>query len=100
MTSQFLYLTNTRMVSLTASGGRLVARREFAVSGAGMEDFERHLRGMTDVPAHIIGYRGEEDFLLDTVPHGGAQDHDQIIARKLGQIFRGTPHKYAIQRGR
>ena len=29
MTSQFLYLTNTRMVSLTASGGRLVARREF-----------------------------------------------------------------------
>ena len=100
MTSQFLYLTNTRMVSLTASGGRLVARREFAVSGEGMEDFERHLRGMTDVPAHIITDLAEEDFRLDTVPHVGARDREQIIARKVGQIFRGTPYKYAMQLGR
>jgi hypothetical protein len=100
MASQFLYLTNTRMVSLTASGGRLVARREFAVSGEGMEDFERHLRNMNDVPAHIITDLAEEDFRLDTVPHVGARDREQIIARKVGQIFRGTPYKYAMQLGR
>ena len=100
MASHFLYLTNTRMVSLTARGGRLVARREFAVSGEGMEDFERHLRAMQDVPTHIITDLAEEDFRLDTIPHVGARDRDQIIARKVGQIFRGTPYKYAMQLGR
>ena len=100
MTSQFLYLTNTRMVNLTANAGRLVARREFAVSGEGLEDFERHLRNMDDVPAHIITDLAEEDFRLDTVPHVSARDREQIIARKLGQIFRGTPYKYAMQLGR
>ena len=50
----FLYLTNTRLVSLVTSGKRIVSRREFAVAGAGANAFERYLAGMTDVPAHIF----------------------------------------------
>lgn len=88
------------MVSLTASGGRLVARREFGVSGAGMEDFERHLRTLKDTPAHLITDLSEEDFRLDTVPHVGLRDRDAVIQRKLSQVFRGTPYRYAALLGR
>jgi hypothetical protein len=100
MPRHFLYLTNTRMVSLTARGGRLVARREFAVSGEGMEDFERHLRVLQETPTHIITDLAEEDFRLDTIPHVGARDREAIINRKLTQVFRGTPFRYAIHLGR
>jgi hypothetical protein len=34
MARHFLYLTNTRLVCLVARRGSIVARREFAVSGA------------------------------------------------------------------
>ncbi len=100
MARHFLYLTNTRMVSLTARGGHLVARREFAVSGEGMEDFERHLGGLRDTPTHLITDLAEEDFRLDTIPHVGLRDRETLIQRKLAQVFRGTPFRYAIQLGR
>ncbi|APV49724.1 hypothetical protein BWI17_08535 [Betaproteobacteria bacterium GR16-43] len=100
MANHYLYLTNTRMVSLTARGGRLVARREFAVSGEGMEDFERHLKGLREIPTRVITDLIEEDFRLDTIPHVGFRDREAIISRKLAQIFRGTPYKYAMPLGR
>ena len=46
----FLYLTNSRLVSMVTQGKRIAARREFAVSGAGAGEFERYLGGMVDVP--------------------------------------------------
>ena len=50
----FLYLTNTRLVSMTTQGKRIVARREFAVSGAGMSEFENHAQRMAEYPTHGI----------------------------------------------
>lgn len=96
----FLYLTNTRLVSLVAQRGRIVSRREFAVAGAGANAFERYLAGMTDVPTHIFIDLAEEDFRLDTVPHVGARDREALLARKLGQIFRNTPYRHALLQGR
>ncbi|HEY4998204.1 MAG TPA: hypothetical protein VII36_03630 [Usitatibacter sp.] len=96
----FLYLTNTRLVSLVASRGRIVSRREFAVAGAGANAFERYLAGMTDVPTHIFTDLAEEDFRLDTVPHVGGRDRDALLARKLSQIFRSTPYRHALLQGR
>ena len=46
----FLYLTNTRLVSIRAQGRRLVARREFAVSGVGASEFERYMSELEPVP--------------------------------------------------
>ncbi|QJR16395.1 hypothetical protein [Usitatibacter palustris] len=102
MPRHFLYLTNTRLVSLTSSGGRLVARREFAVEGQGegTADFERHLRTLSDTPTHMITDLAEEDFRLDTIPHVSARDRDAIVARKLTQVFRATPYRHAILQGR
>lgn len=96
----FLYLTNTRLVSMTTKGKRIAARREFAVPGAGTTEFERHLKELTEVPVHLLTDLAEEDFRLDTIPHVGARDRETILARKLGQIFRSTPFRYAVLQGR
>ncbi|MGZ5085534.1 MAG: hypothetical protein ACXWGU_00345 [Usitatibacter sp.] len=96
----FLYLTNTRLVSLVAGRGRIVARREFAVAGAGANAFERYLAGMTDVPTYIFTDLAEEDFRLDTIPHVGPRDREAVLTRKLAQIFRNTPYRHALLQGR
>ncbi|HEX6634634.1 MAG TPA: hypothetical protein VF038_11740, partial [Usitatibacter sp.] len=66
--AHFLYLTNTRMVSVSTRGKRIAMRREFAVSGAGVAEFERHLLPLAGVPTHFFTDLAEEDFRLDTVP--------------------------------
>ena len=100
MSKHFLYLTDTRLVSLTTRGGRIVARREFAVSGAGAAEFERYMAGMGEVPTHLFTDLAEEDFRLDTIPHVGARDRDAIIGRKLAQIYRNTPYRHGLVQGR
>ena len=96
----FLYLTNTRLVSLVAQGRRIVARREFAVSGAGAQAFENYLGNLRDEPTHVFMDLAEEDFRLDTIPHVGAGDREAILQRKLTQIFRNTPYRHALLQGR
>ena len=96
----FLYLANSRMVSMTTRGKRIEMRREFAVSGAGVAEFERYLGGIEDIPAHIFTDLAEEDFRLDTIPHVGGRDRDAVMGRKVAQMFRSTPFRYAAAQGR
>jgi hypothetical protein len=100
MARHFLYLTNSRLVSLVARRGSIVARREFAVSGAGAAQFERHLASLATVPTYLFTDLAEEDFRLDTIPHVGRSDQQAVLARKLSQIYRNTPFRYAHIQGR
>lgn len=100
MARHFLYLTNSRLVSLVTRRGSIVARREFAVSGAGAAQFERHLATLAMVPTHLFTDLAEEDFRLDTIPHVGSRDREAVLGRKLSQIFRNTPFRYAHLQGR
>jgi hypothetical protein len=96
----FIFLTNTRLVSLESRRGRIEARREFAVSGTGVAEFERYVAHMPPKPVHMFIDLAEEDIRLDTIPHVGKGDRDAIIGRKLTQIFRNTPYRYAQVQGR
>lgn len=96
----FLYLTNTRMVAIAAQGKRIAARREFAVSGVGVTEFEHYLEALEAMPVHLFIDIADEDFRLDTVPHVSARDRAAVLARKLQQIFRNTPYRYAQLQGR
>jgi hypothetical protein len=100
VSSHFLYLTNSRLVSLVTQRGRIAARREFAVSGAGLAEFERYAGAFATVPTRFFTDLAEEDIRLDTVPHVGARDREAILQRKLGQIFRSTPYRHAMLQGR
>ncbi len=99
-TRHILYLTNENLVSLTAHGGRIAERKVFPISGAGLQDFEAHVKGLRNVPTHLVTDLAEEDFRVDTVPHLGARDRDAVLARKLTQIFRNTTYRHAIAQGR
>lgn len=96
----FLYLTNSRLVSIVTQGRRIAGRREFAVSGGGATEFEQHLAGMDPLPTHLFVDIADEDFRLDAIPHVGARDRSAILARKLAQIFRNTPYRHAEMQGR
>ena len=96
----FLYLTNTRMVSMTTQGKRIVARREFATTGAGAAEFEHQVERMAAHPTHLVVDVADEDFRLDTIPHVGAGDRGAVLNRKLTQIFRHTPYRHAQMQGR
>jgi hypothetical protein len=100
VSQHFLYLTNTRLVSMTTRGKRIVMRREFAVTAAAAAEFERHLATIRTQPVHLFTDLAEEDFRLDTVPHVGSRDREAILARKLGQMFRNTPFRHAVVQGR
>ena len=88
------------MVSMTTRGKRIIMRREFAVSGAGVAEFERYLAGLEDIPVEMFTDLAEEDFRLDTIPHVGSRDRDAIMARKVSQMFRSTPFRHAQLQGR
>ena len=100
MARHFIYLTNTRLVSMVSRGKRIAARREFAVSGAGAEEFNRYLATLRRTPTHLITDLAEEDFRLDTVPHVGAGDREAIFNRRLTQIYRNSPFRHAALQGR
>ena len=100
MNRHFLYLTNSRLVSMVTSGRRIAMRREFAVTGTGVAEFERHLRTLVTAPVHLFTDLAEEDFRLDSVPHLGGKDRDAVLARKLAQMFRNTPLRHAVVQGR
>src|SRR6187549_317451 len=85
---------------MTTQGKRIVARREFAVAGAGAAEFEHQVARMATLPTHFFVDLADEDFRLDTIPHVGAGDRDAIFARKLQQVFRNTPYRHAEMQGR
>jgi hypothetical protein len=85
---------------MTTQGKRIVARREFAVTGAGAAEFEHQVARMAALPTHFFVDLADEDFRLDTIPHVGAGDRSAIFARKLQQVFRNTPYRHAEMQGR
>ena len=100
MASHYLYLTNTRLVSLIGRSGQASARREFEASDAGAGEFDAYLATRASVPVSLFTDLAEEDFRADTIPHVGTSDREAIVSRKLGQIFRNTPYRYAVLQGR
>ena len=100
MARHFLYLTNTRLVSLIARrqahrraarvrGRRARARRTSSATSRR----SRHAHA----PLHRPGRGG---FPPRHDPHVGAGDRDAIVGRKLTQIFRNTPYRHAMLQGR
>jgi hypothetical protein len=100
MARHFLYLTNSQMVSLVSRGGAFEDRREFEVNEAGVAAFDERAKALASLPVHLITDLAEEDFRPDTIPHTGGRDRDAIVTRKLGQIYRNTPYRYALILGR
>jgi hypothetical protein len=97
---QVFYLTNGNLVALVIQGSSVTERQVFPASRPGQEAFERHVRARRDFPARLIVDLAEEDLRFDTIPHLRGKDREAVIARRLGQLFRTTPFRYAQVQGR
>jgi len=100
MATHYLYLTNSRLVSILLARGQVRDARVFEASEDGAAAFEERLASVARVPVHLITDLAEEDLRPDTLPHVGAGDREAILGRKLGQIFRNTPYRHALLQGR
>ncbi len=97
---QLLYLTNDRLTVYPWENGSLGAGRAFAGDEAGWEAFARYLAERPDLPAAILADLVEEDFQCELLPHVPGPARRNMIQRRLGQLYRGTPYRQAIAQGR
>ena len=92
MTRLFLYLTNTRLVSMATRGKRIVARREFAVSGAGVEEFQRYLAERIEHHRQVTDSRTRQErrFVMSNDPIGVGHRQDILIVRRHDHEIAGV----------
>ena len=101
MAEQLLVSISTTEVSLAhwrGRGFRDVAT--FPNDESGLAAFAQALARVRRVPVQIIVDAVEEDYRYETLPHAYGRDRNELIARKLRQLYRGTPYCAAVPRGR
>lgn len=80
--------------------GRLGACQCFANDETGWAAFESFLKSVAGVPAYIMVDAVEEDYRFETLPHARGRDRQQLVTRKLKQLYRNTPYCSASLQGR
>lgn len=92
-TRLLLYLANDQLWAYEWRGRSLSAGRVFALDQqAALLDY---LDDKRDCPAYLAADLVEEDFQRHAVPHVGGKAGRNMIERKLNQLFRDTPYRYA-----
>ncbi len=100
LTRHLLHLSNDEMVCVPWKFGRPVAEHRFRADAEGQDAFARYLQQWQNVPVLLAVDLIEEDFRIETLPHLRGSDRRIVTERRLGQIYRGTPFRMAIQQGR
>jgi hypothetical protein len=80
--------------------GRLGACQSFANDEAGWTAFESFLQSVAGIPAYVMVDAVEEDYRFETLPHTRGRDRQQLVTRKLKQLYRNTPYCSAWMQGR
>lgn len=80
--------------------GRLAAWHTFANDEGGWAGFEAFLKTAGSLPAYLMVDAVEEDYRVETLPHVRGRDRQQLVARKLKQLYRSTPYCAAWTQGR
>jgi len=80
--------------------GRLGPCESFENDETGWSAFEMFLKAAKSVPTYIMVDAVEEDYRFETLPHANGADREQLVARKLRQLYRNTPYCAAWVQGR
>lgn len=97
---QLLYLSNDQVTIFQWEKGLYSTGRIFFNDEAGWEDFSCSLAQYSDTPTFLLADLIEESFQQDTIPHVLGSARQALIQRRLGQLYRDTPYRHAIQQGR
>jgi hypothetical protein len=101
-------MTDKVLISITAEqgtvarwrNGRLGAWHTFANDEGGWAAFEAFLKSVPNLPAYVMVDAVEEDYRFETLPHARGRDRQQLVTRKLKQLYRNTPYCSAWMQGR
>lgn len=80
--------------------GKLVPRQSFDNDEAGWFAFEGFLKSVKGIPVYLMVDAVEEDYRFETLPHTKGRDRQQLVGRKLRQLYRNTPYCTAWTQGR
>ncbi|MET3131378.1 hypothetical protein AAKU55_001640 [Oxalobacteraceae bacterium GrIS 1.11] len=97
---QLFYLTSDLLCVYQWQQGRLSAGRGFANDAAGLAAFARYLAGRANTPAYLLTDLIEEEFQRLAVPHVGGKAGQQLLRRRLSQLYRDSPYCTAVVQGR
>lgn len=101
-------MENKILISITAEqatvahwrNGRLGACQTFDNDEAGWAAFEASLKTAAGIPTYVMVDAVEEDYRFETLPHARGRDRQQLVTRKLKQLYRNTPYCAAWMQGR
>ncbi|WIM06977.1 MAG: hypothetical protein OHM77_06840 [Candidatus Nitricoxidivorans perseverans] len=97
---RLLFLDASRLTAWHWSLGHLEKEGEFAADAAGLGAFGEYLRRHRASIWFLLTDVAEEGFQIEDVPYVTGRDRGDLIKRKLGQYFYGTPFSVAISLGR
>lgn len=80
--------------------GRLMSCTTFANNDSGRDEFRQFLRHYPNVPIQLIADAVEEDFRLESLPHASGRARNEMVERKLNQLYRNTSYRTAQFFGR
>lgn len=100
MAKHLLYLTNTQLTAVIWDKGRLSEGHTFDNYPSGWSQFAEYLTGYRDVSAYLLTDLIEEDFQRENVPHVMGGSGQNMIQRRLANLYRDSPYREASHQGR
>ncbi len=77
---------------------RLAGCSRFDNDEAGWNAFNNYLIAARGRTAYVMADTVDEDYRFETLPHAKGKDRNEMVARKLKQLYRGTSyHTYSLQ---
>lgn len=71
--------------------GKLADVAHFEADDAGLPAFEAWLARSAGTPAVVMVDSADEDYRFESLPHTAGRDRQELLGRKLKQMYRGTP---------
>lgn len=100
MRKQVLYLTNKQLTARFWQNGRLSDAQNFVQDEAGLQALANYLALDKHVPILLLIDLIEEDFQRESIPHVIGSMRNNLIERRLQQLYRDTPFRHASFQGR
>ena len=93
-------VTTQRAIAAVFESGKLGPCQEFAINEDGQRAFGNLLHAHPGIPVYLMVDSVEEDFHAEILPHVSGSARQELVRRKLKQLYRNTPYYTAWTQGR